>query len=256
MSSTALLARPEEKFGGGAEWLGNRLRRRLPALLVSLLVGSVGALVLAGMMVTLGLFTTGALLSVSKIAEADAKVPLWLASHRTPFLTDASYIVSKLADAPVLIPLVGLFVFALALRRRWIRATFLSLAALVEVWGYLLTTRFVDWRSTNTAHQDNFPWNSFPAGHVAAAIAIYGALAFVLSAHFSQPRARAAVWVMATAIALAVAVSRMYRGEHHLLDVVAGAAMGIGALFVALLGEQIARIVAELRAAKHAAEVT
>jgi membrane-associated phospholipid phosphatase len=251
MSSTALLARPEEMFGGGAEWLGNRLRR-LPALLVSLLVGSVGALVLAGMMVTLGLFTTGALLSVSKIAEADAEVPLWLASHRAPFLTDASHIASKLADAPVLIPLVGAFVFALALRRRWIRATFLSLAALVEVWGYLLTTRFVDWRSTNTAHQDNFPWNSFPAGHVAAAIAIYGALAFVLSAHFSQPWARAAVWVTATAIALAVAVSRMYRGEHHLLDVAGGAAMGFGALVVALLAEQIARVVAHLRAPARA----
>jgi membrane-associated phospholipid phosphatase len=254
MSSTALLARPE-MLGGGSGWLSNRLRR-LPALLVSLLMGSVGALVLAGLMVTLGVFTTGALLSVSKIAEADADVPLWLASHRTPFLTDASYIASKLADAPVLIPLVGAFVFALALRRRWIRATFLLLAALVEVWGYLLTTRFIDWRSTNTAHQDNFPWNSFPAGHVAAAIAIYGALAFVLSAHFSQLWARAPVWVTATAIALAVAMSRMYRGEHHLLDMAGGAAMGIGALVVALLAEQVSHIVAELRAEKRTGEVT
>jgi membrane-associated phospholipid phosphatase len=254
VSCAALLARVGEPFGA-AVWLAHRLRR-LPAVLVSLMVGGVGALVLAGTMVTLGLFTTEALLSVSTIAQADANVPLWVASHRTPLLADASSIASKLADAPILVPLVGAFVFALVLRRRWMRATSLALAALVEVWGYVLTKGFVHWRTTNTAPHDSFPWNSFPAGHVAAAIAIYGALAFVLTAHFSQRWARAAVWAIATAIALAVAVSRMYRGEHHLLDVAGGAAMGIGALVVALLAEQIARLLAGIRAEPRIGEVT
>jgi membrane-associated phospholipid phosphatase len=254
MSAAVLLAHSREAFDGAAEWLGNRLRR-LPALLASALVGSAGALFLAGLMVTLGLFTTEALLSISRIAEVDANVLIWLGSHRTPFLTDASYIGSKLADAPVLVPLVGVFVLALVLRRRWMRATFLALAAMVEVWGYVLTSGFVQWRSTNTAGQDSFPWESFPAGHVAAAIAIYGALAIVLTAHLSQWWARSVVWVVAVAIALAVAASRMYRGDHHLLDLAGGAAMGLGALFVALLAEQVARIVRGLRSGKFAGEV-
>jgi membrane-associated phospholipid phosphatase len=248
VSCAALLARPGEPFAA-AVWLAHRLRR-LPAVLVSLVLGGFGALVLAGTMVTLGLFTTEALLSVSTIAQADVNIPLWVASHRTPLLADASSIASKLADAPILVPLVGAFVFALVLRRRWMRASFLALAALVEVWGYVLTKGFVHWRTTNTALHDSFPWNSFPAGHVAAAIAIYGALALVLSAHFSHRSARATVWATATAIALAVAVSRMYRGEHHLLDVAGGAAMGIGALAVALLAEHVAGFVAELRREK------
>jgi membrane-associated phospholipid phosphatase len=248
VSCAALLARPGEPIGA-AMWLAHRLRR-LPAVLVALVLGGFGALALAGTMVTLGLFTTEALLSVSTIAQADANIPLWVASHRTPLLADASSIASKLADAPTLVPLVGAFVFALVLRRRWMRASFLALAALVEMWGYVLTKGFVHWRTTNTALHDSFLWNSFPAGHVAAAIAIYGALAFVLSAHFSHRWARATVWATATAIALAVAVSRMYRGEHHLLDVAGGAAMGIGALAVALLAEHVAGFVAELRREK------
>jgi hypothetical protein len=48
----------------------------------------------------------------------------------------------------------------------------------------------------------------------------------------------------------------MYRGEHHLLDMAGGAAMGIGALVVALLAEQVSHIVAELRAEKRTGEVT
>jgi membrane-associated phospholipid phosphatase len=255
VSSAALFPRAGETFGGAAEWIAHRLRR-LPVVLVSLVVAGVGALLLAGMMVTLGLFTSEALLSVSTIAQADADFPLWLASHRTPLLADTSSIASKLADAPVLVPLVGAFVFALALGRRWMRATFLALAALVEVWGYLLTKGFVQWRTMDTAPHESFPWNSFPAGHVAAAIAIYGALAFVLSAHFNHRWARAAVWATATAIVLAAAASRMYRGEHHLLDVAGGAAMGIGALVVALLAEQIAHLLAAIRAKPGIGEVT
>jgi membrane-associated phospholipid phosphatase len=253
VSSAELLPRSRRNFGA-AEWIAHRLRR-LPAVFAALVVGCVGALLLAGMMVTLGLFTTEALLSVSTIAHADANFPLWLAGHHTPLLGDASSIASKLADAPILVPLVGVFVFALVLRRRWMRATFLALAALVEVWGYVLIKGFVHWRTTNTAPND-FPWTSFPAGHVAAAIAIYGALAFVLGAHFSQRWVRAAVWATATSIALAVAVSRMYRGEHHLFDVAGGAAMGIGALVVALLAEQIAHLRVAIRGEPRIAEVT
>ena len=254
MSSAELVPRSPGNLGA-AEWIAHRLRR-LPAVFAALVVGCVGALLLAGMMVTLGLFTTETLLSVSTIAQADANFPLWLAGHHTPLLGGASSIASKLADAPILVPLVGVFVFALVLRRRWMRATFLALAALVEVWGYVLTKGFVQWRTMDTAPHENFAWSSFPDGHVAAAIAIYGALAFVLTARFSQRWARAAAWATATAIALAVAVSRMYRGEHHLLDVAGGVAMGIGALVVALLAEQIEHLLAAIRAKPRIGEVT
>jgi membrane-associated phospholipid phosphatase len=254
MSSAAVLSRSRIGFGGAAERLGNHLRR-LPSLLVSLLVGSVGAFLLAGLMISLGLFTSRALLSISEIASADAYVPDWLASHRTPFLTDASYVGYMLADAWVLAPLVGAFAVALVLARRWRTATFLVLAALIEVWGYVLTSSFVHWQTTNPVRPASFPWVTFPAGRVAAAIAIYGALAILLSAHFRSWWVRSAFCVLALAVSLAVAASHMYRSEHHLIDVAGGAAMGMGALLVALLAEHVAGIVAELRGENRAGEV-
>jgi membrane-associated phospholipid phosphatase len=48
-------------------------------------------------------------------------------------------------------------------------------------------------------------------------------------------------------LALDVAFARMYRGEHHPIDVAGGAVMGVGALIVALFAARTARSVAELR---------
>jgi len=59
-------------------------------------------------------------------------------------------------------------------------------------------------------------WDSFPSGHAAAAFAV----ATVLAIKF--PRAR---WpIIATAVA--IAVSRIFRGSHYLTDVAGGAALG------------------------------
>jgi membrane-associated phospholipid phosphatase len=44
-----------------------------------------------------------------------------------------------------------------------------------------------------------------------------------------------------------VAVSRLYRGEHHPLDVVGGALLGVGALAIALLATRAAVVADERR---------
>ena len=43
-----------------------------------------------------------------------------------------------------------------------------------------------------------------------------------------------AAWTFAVALPIIVAVSRMYRGMHHPLDVAAGVLVGIGALTIVL----------------------
>jgi undecaprenyl-diphosphatase len=94
--------------------------------------------------------------------------------------------------------------------------------------------------------------HSYPSGHVAASVAIYGALGLLLAAHFKDIRARVLIWTVAAAFPLSVATSRIYRGEHHPIDVIAGALMGAGALVVALFAARTARRVAELRTVRHA----
>jgi YegS/Rv2252/BmrU family lipid kinase len=86
-------------------------------------------------------------------------------------------------------------------------------------------------------HLDHLEVNhSFPSGHVAAALAVYGAIALLLTAHFRNVAVRIGVISLWALIVATVAMSRMYRGEHHPIDVVAGLIMGAGALCVALFG--------------------
>jgi undecaprenyl-diphosphatase len=61
--------------------------------------------------------------------------------------------------------------------------------------------------------------------------------------------ARAAVWFVAVAIPLLVALSRMYRGMHHPTDVAAGALWGVGSILVAVMAARAAARAEERAAA-------
>jgi hypothetical protein len=252
MSSLCVGARSNERFSAAARPV--RPLRQLLALIAGLLVGAVGALLLAGSMVTLGAYTMHALLSIPTIARADANLPLWLADHPNPVVLHASSVGSKFGDASVLIALVAVSAFVLVLLQERRQARFLAMAALVEMWGYFLTKALM--HSGPNRLESGFPWGTFPSERVAATIAIYGALAFLLSTHLRGSWVRSAVWASAAGIAMAVTAAGIYRGDHHLLDVAGGGAMGISALSVAMLGEQVARFVSGQSAPMDAPEVT
>jgi membrane-associated phospholipid phosphatase len=246
--------RIQPRAGGPAERLGTRLHR-IPSLVVSWLVANLGALLLGGAMIALGLYVTQVVLSIPGLAVADEQVPLWLEAHRTPFWTDVSRIGSAIAGGSVIVPLIGLTALALVLWRRWRMASFVVQAGLAEALAYALTVKFVHRARPPVVQLDTYNLShSFPSGHVAASIAVYGALALLMTAHFRAAWLRIPIWTLAAAIPLIVAWSRMYRGEHHPIDVAAGVLMGLGALGVALFAARTARTTAKLRAARRAAE--
>ena len=70
------------------------------------------------------------------------------------------------------------------------------------------------------------PWvwltsHSFPSGHTAGAVLLYGVLAAFLVSRFYAPRQRLACLAGAVFAIGLVAFSRMYLGAHYLSDVVA-----------------------------------
>ena len=227
--------------GGAAERLAYRLRR-LPSLLVSWLVADACVLVLAAVMIGLGLFVTRVLISIDAVATADEWLPIWFEGQRTAFLDDASYVGSLLADRPVVIPLIGVVGLFLIVRRRWRMASFVLQAALAEVLCYALVVYFVARPRPPVVQMDPFDLtHSYPSGHVAASVAIYGSLTLLLAAHFKDIRVRVAIWSIGALFPLAVISSRIYRGEHHPIDVTAGVLMGVGALCVALFAARTSR---------------
>ncbi|WP_395243238.1 phosphatase PAP2 family protein [Agromyces sp. MMS24-K17] len=67
--------------------------------------------------------------------------------------------------------------------------------------------------------------SSFPSGHTAAAFALHGTLADLLDRHGARG-ARLLGPILRYGIPGAIAFSRVYRGQHHISDTVAGALLG------------------------------
>ncbi len=127
---------------------------------------------------------------------------------------------------PIVAASIGLVCAAF---RAWRVAAFAIFALIVEAAAYRATTVFHEHRP-RVARLEALPVNaSYPSGHEAAAIAVYGGIVLLLTSRYTSPGFRVFAWTIATAMVF-VGLSRMYRGMHHPLDVVGGALLGIAAL--------------------------
>ncbi|HEY8501844.1 MAG TPA: phosphatase PAP2 family protein, partial [Solirubrobacterales bacterium] len=89
---------------------------------------------------------------------------------------------------------------------------------------------------------------SYPSGHTAASIAVYSGLVLLLTTRFTSSLKKALAWTVAILLTTFVALSRMYEGMHHPLDVAGGVLIGIGAILVLLFACRAAGAAAERRA--------
>jgi membrane protein DedA with SNARE-associated domain/membrane-associated phospholipid phosphatase len=67
---------------------------------------------------------------------------------------------------------------------------------------------------------------SFPSGHAAVAVALYGFLGYLLMRHASTLRSKLNLLFVTTLLILLIGFSRIYLGEHYLSDVYAGFLLG------------------------------
>ncbi|HEV2886951.1 MAG TPA: phosphatase PAP2 family protein [Jatrophihabitans sp.] len=186
-------------------------------------------LLAAALLIWLVLVVIGHLLghqwSKSGLVRWDASVDRHLAADRRDPWTEVTHLATFLAETITVIA-AGLVAFAL-LRlglKRWREPLFLAVSLIGEVTIFVSTTLLVDRARPPVRHLDSAPpTSSFPSGHTAASVALYGGLAVIAW------RVGAAAWLRTLATAAAVlvpvlvAVSRMYRGMHYPTDVIAGA---------------------------------
>jgi undecaprenyl-diphosphatase len=103
----------------------------------------------------------------------------------------------------------------------------------LEVGIFTLSSFVVDRPRPPVPHLDPIPpTGAFPSGHSAAAVAFYGAIAIVVCWHTRSRIARAIAITAAFVVPLIVGTSRLYRGMHHLSDVVVGFVIGAVSLCV------------------------
>jgi undecaprenyl-diphosphatase len=76
------------------------------------------------------------------------------------------------------------------------------------------------------------PTSSFPSGHTAAAVTLYGALAIIALRVSTRAWLRTLAVVVAVALPVCVALARLYRGMHYPTDILGGAVLGLAWLIV------------------------
>jgi len=237
----------EARRNGAAERFANRFRGRHPAAVffAALLAGFA---LLAMVSIALGLLVTDLLLDVGGVQRADNSFVKSLVEERTPVLTDASAVFSTVGGAPLLPILVGAIAIVCAVLRRWRIAAFAVFVLVVESATYRVTSLAVPRDRPHVHRLEDLPVDaSYPSGHTAAALAVYGGLVLLLTSRFPTRALRILAWVVAIVIPVLVALARMYRGMHHPLDAAGGLVIGVGALLVLLFATRAAGVADEAR---------
>jgi undecaprenyl-diphosphatase len=212
-----------------------------------------GMAALVAVSIALGLLVTDVL--VTGNGGPDNAFVHTLAQHRSGFETDLSAIGSTIGGAPVLPILVGLVAIVAAVLRHWRVAAFAVFVLALESATYRITSLVVPRDRPHVQRLEDLPADaSFPSGHTAASIAVYAGLVLLLTSRIRDSRVRIVAWILAVALPVFVALSRMYRGMHHPLDVLGGMVTGIAAIVILVFACRAAGVAAERRAARAATD--
>jgi membrane-associated phospholipid phosphatase len=200
---------------------------------------------LVAFMTLVGKILTEILVPHLGVGLAERSYNDWLEDHRAPLREDVSWVGSTLSGGLVLPLVVAVTCISLAFKRWWRLAAFFLTAILIEVTAYRAIVALVPRERPDVQRLEDLPiLHSFPSGHVAASIAVYGSLALVLAAHVRETRWRYAAYAFGLGMPLFVAGSRMYRGMHNPTDALAGVLMGCLAVAVAIFVARVVGVVA------------
>lgn len=187
-----------------------------------------GAIVIWGAMSLLGLLLTH-IIDRGSVHKADLGVNEWFVHQRTSFWNDTTAFGTGMAETMTV--LVVSVVAVLVLRwftKRWYEAIMLATAIVGELVIFLATTAIVPQRRPAVHKLDPAPpTSSYPSGHTAAAVCLYGCLALLLLwLYAGRPGAKVIAAVL-FCVPVFVGLARVYRGMHYPSDVLAGALLGV-----------------------------
>jgi len=228
-----------------------RFDGRHPAL-VFFLATLAGYLLLAVASILLALLVVHVLVPHSGLGleGTDESFNDTLAEHRTGTLTSIAEVGTQVGGAPVLPILVGLVAIVCAFMRKWLIAAFAVFVLAVESATYRVTSIVVPRDRPSVHRLEGLEVDaSYPSGHTAASVAVYAGLVLLLTTRFTSSLKKALAWTGAILLVSFVAMSRMYEGMHHPLDVAGGVLVGIGAILVLLFACRAAGAAGERRSA-------
>lgn len=203
-----------------------------PAAAARILLTGYATLVVS--LIAIGLLLTHVL--DGSVGRWDNSVNRWFVSHRSDALNSITsvftFAINTLPVIAVALVVVGLLLW----RHRLREALLLVFGLILEITVFLSVNLLVARPRPHVVRLDSTPTtSSFPSGHTAAALLLYGGIALITLSCTRNRWLRGLACALAVVMALGVAFSRTYRGMHHPTDVFAGLAYGAACLWFAVL---------------------
>lgn len=186
-----------------------------------------GAVVLWGLFSLLGEFVAHVLVH-GPVQSADRGVEVWFAARRAGVWNGVTMFGSGMAETYTAIGVTAVVVLLLRWRLgRWYESWVMVAAMVGELLVFYSVTMIVARPRPPVLRLDVAPpTSSFPSGHTAAAVALYGCIAVLVFWIYGRRRATRVAVVVLCCIPVIVGMSRLYRGMHFPTDVLAGALIG------------------------------
>ena len=237
---------------GAAERFATRVGATHPVR-VFLTAALTGFLLLASLTIAFGLFFVDVALSIGGLEAWDQGLNEDLAQGRTPTSEDASWVGSTLSGGHVIPFVIGALLLVFAVQRKWLLAVYPLFLILVESGTYRATTLAVERRRPSVERLEQLPVDaSFPSGHTAASLALYGGLLLLLASWVHRTWFTVLAVITTLGIVGFVGWSRMFRGMHHLTDTIAALGVGAGAIVVVVFAARAATAASRNRRAQEA----
>ena len=186
-----------------------------------------GAIALWGLLSLLGLLIRHVLF-YGRVGAWDRQVEVWFAAHRRGSLNTLTGYANAFGGTFSVIGLV-IFVFLIFRWRlgRWDESLVILIVMVGEVTVFLAVTFTVQRSRPAVVRLDKSPPTlSYPSGHTAAALALYGGVAVLLFFIHGRNWKTIILAVLLYSLPILVGISRLYRGMHYPTDVLAGALGG------------------------------
>jgi membrane-associated phospholipid phosphatase len=153
---------------------------------------------------------------------------------RTASWDTVTLVWSHIGNTEIVIGVCVLAVGALWWRtRQWWMAVVPAIAIALQATVFVIATAVVARPRPHVPHLDPAPpTSSYPSGHVGAATALYVSFA-LLAQRVERPWLRRVVTSACLLVPVLVAWARLYRGMHHLSDILVGAANGLACALLA-----------------------
>jgi membrane-associated phospholipid phosphatase len=175
---------------------------------------------IGGMAAALAMLAT-AVTESRTVDRLDAETGRMVEDRATHHATEWNFLITHLGSTETVLLLTLGAIAALALTKHW-RGVFALATSVVATQLVVQLMKLVVERPRPGQSIIDAAGFSFPSGHAATSVALYGTLALIAVRACRAAPARVAIVVAAGLVVLAVGGTRVYLGAHYPTDVVAG----------------------------------